>query len=225
MKRLILLACAPCVACPDSPAPLGPAVQILAPADGSTVTAGQGVELQALVSDPDDVPERLALAWSADGQEICPAAPPRPDGHGDCLWVAQSGGGAVQATVVDPGGRSASAALTLVVVEPNAAPTCVLHEPADGTTLGPADTVLLRGTVSDDGDSLTVAISSDLDGPLAEPTPDAEGDVEALLGPLSLGAHVLTLAASDPQGLACSASVGVEVLPVDTGPGDSDTGP
>ncbi len=210
-------------ACPaGEPANTGPSVSISSHADGALVDEGQGIELVAAVSDDQDVPERLQVSWSVDGQQQCRASSARPDGTSRCSWVAVVGGGAVEVLVEDSAGSSATASIALEVRAANLTPTCEITAPEDGVGLTPSDTLTLTATVLDD-DSPSVVVSSDQDGELGETTPDAEGAVSLEIGPLTVGAHSLTLLATDPQGASCSDSVGVVVGPEDTAAPEPDT--
>jgi hypothetical protein len=211
------------VACPEPPENQAPAFTITAPSPSSLVTAGHGVELVGVVDDPDDVPQSLTVTWSADGQVVCDAIVPQPDGRSICLWVAQLEGGSIEAVVTDPGGLSGSATLAIQVQAPNHEPSCSFDAPADGSFFGAAERFELQGTAADpDGDALSVVFSSSLDEELGQVEPDDHGAVLLEVGPLSVGEHTLTMTARDPRGAACVREIAVEIVLEDTAPPDTD---
>lgn len=228
--RSIVLTALVLTACPEADGPQAPAFTITSPSAGALVTEGYGVELVGMVDDADDVPETLRVSWTADGEPLCSDLVPLPDGSSTCLWVAQLGGGAVEAVVTDPGGLTGSATLEITVQRANETPGCTFDEPTDGATLDAADSVVLRGTVVDDDDSLEVVFTSSLDKELA--ALQGAGSVEASVESLSVGEHTLTMVATDPHGASCSVEIGVEVVstvedtapPPDTDTPDPDTG-
>lgn len=224
-RPLVLLATL-LVGCPGEPAAnQAPAITVTAPTGGAAVTADHGVELRGVASDPDTVPETLAVTWSADGQVVCDGLTPLPDGSTTCTWVATLGGGAIEVVVTDPDGLTGTAALTLVVQAENQLPTCAIGEPADGASLLVTDPVTLRGTATDpDDDSLSVVVVSSVDKELGSASVGADGVVEMDLGTLSEGEHTLTMTATDPHGARCEAAVEIEMVPEpDTAPPDPDT--
>lgn len=206
-------------ACPATPDDQAPAFTITAPSDGSLVTSGQGVVLVGVVDDPDHVPEDLRVTWSADGEPVCADLTPQPDGRSSCTWVAQLGGGAIEAVVSDPTGLSGSASLRLEVQAPNTEPSCSFDSPSSGSGFTPTDTITLQGTATDpDGDTLQVVFTSSLDEDLGSVQPDDSGAVELVVGPLSVGEHALTMTATDPSGSSCSGEVDIVVGLEDTAP-------
>ncbi len=91
------------------------------------------------------------------------------------------------------------------------APSCVLSiEPPESAAGEP---VLLLGSVSDDAsvfDALSVTLTSDLDGTLPL-TLEADGSFYTELTQLSVGAHTVSLTATDEAGNACTDDATVEV--------------
>jgi hypothetical protein len=210
------------LACWEDDGPQAPTVLIESPPDGAQVTEGHGVELLARVGDGDDLPETLVVDWSVDGEAVCAGLTPLPDGSSSCLWVAVLGGGHVLVEVADPSGQSASAELWLDVLAVNQPPTCTIASPESGTAIAATDTVTFQGIVEDPEDgALQVVVSSSIDAELGTPDPDEQGVVALELGPLSVGEHLITLAATDPGGASCSAEIQLEVLGEDTGLADT----
>ena len=97
---------------------------------------------------------------------------------------------------------------------PNTAPTCRITEPGGDSVLRSTEEVLLVGTASDpdqDAHTLTAVWQSDSDGVLGTVSPDTDGDIQLVTGPLSIGLHILRLTVTDEFDEACVASVSVRV--------------
>jgi myo-inositol-hexaphosphate 3-phosphohydrolase len=171
-----------------------PTVAVTAPASGTEYEPGAGIAFAATASDVEDGDLAAAIAWTSDLDGTL--------GTGSTLSVATLGSGThvVTAAVTDAGGKSASAAVTVVV---NATPTVTITAPADGATvLTDALPVLLQATAADaeDGDiGAGIRWTSSLDGPLG-----TGGSVPAILG---VGAHVVTATATDAGGKSAQATV------------------
>lgn len=90
----------------------------------------------------------------------------------------------------------------------NLAPTVLVTTPAPGTIIGIGDTVKLVGQVSDDRDpvsELGCRWLSSLDGELGVSVPLDSGLTQLVVGDLTAGQHLLTLEATDSEGLRGSA--------------------
>src|SRR5581483_568808 len=173
-----------------------PVVAIAAPADGTVVSPGDVVHLVATASDREDGP-LTAVRWSSDLDG--------PLGTGATLdtTALRSGTHVVTAAVADAAGRSATAAVTLIV---NAAPAIAIVAPAEGAVYAPGESIRLAATAHDleDGDAVAVAWTSDLAGALGTgPTLD--------VATLASGTHAITAVATDSGGKQASATVHVVV--------------
>jgi DNA-binding beta-propeller fold protein YncE len=95
------------------------------------------------------------------------------------------------------------------------APTVEITAPESGATATQGTAVTLAGSVADDKDpatTLAVTWSSSIDGTLSTSPPHADGSVVAVVTSLSIGTHVITLAATDSGGLTGSASITLTVV-------------
>ena len=105
---------------------------------------------------------------------------------------------------VDPHGGADSTTVQVTVYEPNAAPIATITEPSQDTTAIEGDTLTFVGTGQDAVDGpLTgsdLSWESDLDGPLG-----TGGTVS--VSTLSVGAHTVSLIATDSDGLADTAGL------------------
>ncbi len=98
-------------------------------------------------------------------------------------------------------------------------PTIEILSPESDAELLSGEPVTLRAAVSDAQDPLVmvaVTMTSDLDGELCVRAPGTTGLVECSPS-LSVGTHVLTFSASDPDGRSDEASVTVFAGETDTG--------
>src|SRR5207249_4578439 len=173
-----------------------PALLIGSPQDGATFVPGDVVPLTAMASDAEDGDLGTAISWtsSLDG----------PLGGGSMLNVdgLRSGTHVISAQVTDGGGKSAAAAITVIV---NAAPRLSIVTPASGLTVSPADAVSLVATATDveDGDlGGAIEWTSSLDGPLG-----AGAIVPGVM--LRSGIHTITAAVQDSGGRTAVAEVTV----------------
>jgi hypothetical protein len=172
-----------------------PGVVIHAPADGTSVPAGERVEFAASASDAEDGDLSATIAWTS--------SLVGPLGSGPTLTLDDLAVGShrVTAAVTDSGGRSGSAAVTVSVAGDNAAPALVITAPADGTTVSAGQAVGFAASASDaeDGDlSAAIAWTSSLAGPLGS-------GASLTLTNLAVGTHLVTASITDSGGLAASA--------------------
>jgi hypothetical protein len=106
----------------------------------------------------------------------------------------------------------------LLVRGPDQPPTCRIDGTPNGAAVEPGDSVLLQGAVWDDETEVTdllVSWTSDIDGDVAGPRPDALGMVDVTVPAPSLGRHVISLSATDGRDGTCEAT---RTLWVDTPP-------
>jgi len=179
-----------------------PGISITAPADGSTVVAGEAVGFSASASDGEEGDLSTAIVWTSD------LAGPLGSGASLTLTDLAVGTHVVTASVTDAGGLAGSAAVTVVVVEPaNTPPGVTMLSPANGTTVSAGTALVFSASADDpeDGDlSAAIAWSSSLSGPLGS-------GASLTLTSLSRGTHVVTAAVIDAGALVASATVTVTV--------------
>ncbi len=187
---------------PPPPSNTAPTLSIASPADGTTVSEGTPVSLQASATDTQDGDLAGLISWasSLDG----------PLGAGPNLSKTLSVGvHQITASVTDSGSLSASKSVGVTVTASgpgNTAPTLTITSPAPGTSVQEGTPVLLQASAADeqDGDlSSSIAWSSSLDGPL--------GSGASLSKTLSVGVHQISAEATDSGGLVAKQSLGVTV--------------
>lgn len=185
------------------------------PRDGEPLSAGALVELRARAYDRDSPSFALEAVIRADGQPLCPPAPPADDGAIACAAALPDGEVELTVELVDGWGRVAEDAV-LVEVAPNAPPSVALSATVQGAH-ETGYTVWLEGHARDpEGAPLAIGLRSSEDGPLGRPELDGGGAFSVAAG-LRPGAHTLTLEAADPLG--AFAVVEVELWLDAPGPG------
>lgn len=179
-----------------------PSVTIDSPADGSEVASGLEVTFSGSATDPEEGTlsgESLAWSSSLDGD--------LGTGASMSTAVLSLGAHTITLTATDGEGATGTAQIALTVVD--GPPVVEILEPSADTVTKVGDPVVLRGTATDHVDGAIAGDSlhwtSSLDGDLGT------GDSITAAG-LSLGDHVITLAARDSQGQEGTATVTVRVL-------------
>jgi hypothetical protein len=175
-----------------------PEVAVMGPAAASVFSPGDAVTLTATATDREDGDLAAAVAWTSDLAGDLGAGSPFT------TTALRSGTHTVTATVTDRGGKSARAALTLVV---NAAPTIAITVPPSGAVFPAGDEIHLAAAATDleDGDlAAAVTWTSDLAGTLG-----AGGSLVARA--LGVGTHVITAAVTDRGGRDARAEIALVV--------------
>src|SRR5205807_1439784 len=174
-----------------------PQLRIVAPSDGSAFVPGDVVRLQATATDAEDGDLSAQVTWvsSLDG----------PLGQGARVDATRlrSGTHTITASVVDRGGKTASAVLTVVVDAP---PVVRITGPADGVDSVPGAVLPFTATATDDEDgTLDAAIvwTSSVDGSL--------GSGALLRATLRSGRHTVTASVTDSAGRTTTAAITVVV--------------
>src|SRR6185295_11873990 len=175
-----------------------PSVTITGPAGDTVYSPGDTVVLTGTATDPEQTDLSAAIDWTSDLDGSL--------GTGASVSVStlQSGTHVITATIVDAGGKTDSATVSIVV---NGAPTVTITAPAPDSVYNAGDTVVLTGTALDpEQTDLSPAIdwSSDLDGPLGS-------GASMSVYTLRPGAHVITASVTDAGGKSDSATVSVTV--------------
>ncbi len=196
-----------------------PVVTITSPATGGTVFEGATVTLAGTATDPEDGPlSGAALAWTSSRDGAL--------GTGSPLAMAAltAGDHTLTLTARDSGGNTATASVLLRVLPQNQPPAVAITAPSSGTTVDSGTSVAFSGTATDPEDgALTgarLSWRSSLDGVLGTGSPFSTAA-------LSVGAHTITLTATDSGGRSASASIALTVrqAPVNVPPVARLTGP
>jgi hypothetical protein len=180
-----------------------PTATITQPASMQTVFQGTAVTFAGSGTDPEDgALTGMALSWtsSLDGAL----------GTGSPLSVSTLTAGDHTITLVarDSGGNSGTATVLVRVLPQNQAPTVSITAPTPGLSVAAGTMVTFAGTATDPEDGAlsgaSVRWSSSRDGALGTGT-------SLTTGSLSVGAHTITLTATDSGGRSGSASIAVTV--------------
>ncbi len=167
-----------------------PTLDLTSPVEGTSHTAGVVVDLVATASDSEDGDLTSVVEWSSDPDGVI--------GSGGSLGVTTLSVGVhtITAAVTDSGGRTASAARSITIVE-NEAPTVSITTPADGSFFFETAPISFAATATDpeDGDLTEQLVwTSDLDGEIGTGASFSRND-------LSVGTHVITAFVTDSLGL------------------------
>ena len=181
-----------------------PIVEISTPQDGDRFGEGRTVVLSGGASDQQDgMLSESSLEWTSSLRGAL--------GTGEELrWSSFAvGEHVITLTATDSDGNTAQASVLITIVA-NQGPSVAILTPADGAPLTEGDPIEFRGSASDpeDGSLFGAALvwTSDLDGPLAT-------DEYFVTSELSVGTHVVTLAATDRGGVTVTASITIEIAP------------
>ncbi|GEM_PF-1602961 len=193
------------------PANEPPECAIVAPEDTGVVAAGVANVFEGTASDPEDDAEALTFELSVAGAEVASGAVGE-----DGMWSAEVAGlvlGArtVNLTVRDSVGGECEASVQLTVSN---APAVTIENPTNNGTVNEGASETFIGSAVDPEDSepsLTYEWASDIDGVLGTGNAGTLGDIELEDVVLSEGTHVISLSATDTDGLTGRAEVTVSL--------------
>lgn len=195
-----------------------PSCAILAPADGELVVEGDSLLLSGSVADAEEPADALAVSWESDRDGTLWSGAADSSGQTSLSAGLSLGTHVLGLRATDEVGLSCSDTVVVTVGSP---PTVGIDAPADGSVYPEGEVVSLDAWVSDADDAvgdLVLSLESDVDGHLADPSPDGSGLVAWSSSSLSRGAHTLTLRVEDPAGFSASATLRVEIDGVPTAP-------
>ena len=188
-----------------------PTAAIVAPVAGGTYYSDQKITLEGVVGDAEDEAQDLLVWWESDlDGELDLDVEPSSDGTVSDASYLSEGEHFLTLGVLDSYGKSDSDDVIITVGPPNTPPSCAITAPASGAAGPEGETVIFEGQVSDPdipANWLEVSWTSDEDGDLGSSQPDSSGAVALPLDSLSVGTHVVTMAAMDEIGGDCSAFV------------------
>jgi subtilisin family serine protease len=178
-----------------------PTVNITAPSNNATVTAGRSITFTGSASDTQDGNLTSSIVWSSniDGNI----------GTGGSFSKSNLtiGTHTITASVTDSGGLPGSASITLNVVA-NAGPTVTINSPTNGSTVNQGASVSFSGSANDPEDgnvNASLVWSSSRDGQIGTGASFSTNS-------LSVGVHTITAQATDTLGKTGSASISLEVV-------------
>ena len=179
-----------------------PTLQVISPENGSVVSQGDLVSLQANANDNEEGDVSQTVAWSSNLDGAIGTG-----GQVDVAWLS-AGEHVITAVAVDGDGASVMTNVVVIVQPPtNTAPQISILAPMDNATIRYGQTLALQASSTDTEDgsrSAWIVWSSSLDGYLG-----TGASISADM--LSLGAHVITATVSDSGGLSSSATISVSV--------------
>lgn len=193
------------------PEDLPPSIEMSAVEAQVRYYAGEAVEFQGRVSDPEDGPGELIVRAASDlDGDLSLGLVVAADGSVSGSGTLSEGTHVIRFVVTDTGGSESEVVFNLDVGPANTAPSCIIVSPEDLSAAAAGSEVVVEGLVSDDDlpvDELVVTIESDIDGRLHDGPATSDGDVRLVIDALSTATHTLLLTASDELGAGCSASV------------------
>ncbi len=212
--------------CPDEEPPAAtnqvPVVRVFSPVSGVSIAHGDSLNLTGSCIDPDGAEDTQVAAWTSDiDGELASSSPDGAGNVSESAFGLSAGEHVITLTCTDSEGDSATDSRDQIFIQANTPPLVEIDEPDNGDSFTTDDIINMQITVRDDvtaAEALVVAVTSDLDGVLAdELTPDTEGNV---LVPVSLlqGAHILTVSASDDEEAVGTSNVSVTVTTTHVAP-------
>lgn len=180
-----------------------PTAMITMPSSMQTIFQGTSLTFAGTANDPEDgVLSGAALTWSSSLDGTL--------GTGSPLATTALSVGDHTVTLIarDSGGNSGTATIAVRVLPMNQAPTVTITAPATGATFTAGTMIAFTGTATDPEDgALTGAAvrwSSSIDGALGT-------GLSLTTASLSVGAHTISLVATDSGGRTSSASIALTV--------------
>ncbi|MEN0065812.1 MAG: MopE-related protein [Myxococcota bacterium] len=149
---LLAVGCPPAELPGFDPSNLAPSAAIQAPADGSTATSTQAVELVGVVVDPNGLQDIAGVFWrsSVDGELAdLDSAMVDVDGITRLSTNLTVGTHVVTLSVIDAVGSRAEDSIGIEIIPPDPIPRAVISQPENLQRIDPAEPVTLVGTVSD----------------------------------------------------------------------------
>ncbi len=202
-----------------------PAVSLIEPTDGSTYNEGDTVSFAATVEDGQDASTDLQVYWQSDLDGVVGES--TPDADGNVSFATNNlrvGNHLITVQVIDSDAESSDDSVSVGIADVLDAPTVAWVHPTPGEYGIEGDTfefVTVVADLQDELSSLVVTLTSDLDGTVCAPVPDAVG-AASCDAELSVGAHTLTASVWDADGNSAEADVYFEVIAADQIDDDED---
>jgi hypothetical protein len=179
-----------------------PTCAITAPETDSAGPEGETVTFEASVDDVDIPANQLMVSWASDKDG--PIGDSTPTSSGEVIFPVEGltvNTHVISMTVTDELGLDCAANVVYSVGTP---PTLTVTAPTDGSTLTHGDTVMFEATVDDNEDlpnEVALRWESDIDGEFSTDGADSAGEATVSISTLSAGDHVVTVTATDTDGL------------------------
>ena len=189
-----------------------PVCSITTPTTGSSGAEGSLILFTADVSDEDIPAHQLTVEWSSDKDGVLGISTPNSNGgvtfpYSDLTVQTH----VISLSVTDEVGSSC---VTDIVYTVGGAPQVTIFTPVNGEQYNDGDSIVFSAHVEDGEDqasSLDVNWSSDLDGVFSTMGPSSSGNIQYTNDTLSVGAHTITLLATDSDGLFSEAAVSISI--------------
>ena len=201
-----------------------PNCSITSPETGAKGGLGELVLFTATVSD-DDIPDHeLLVEWSSDKDGSLGFSTPNSSGgvtfpYSDLTVDTH----VISMTVSDEVGASC---VTDIVYTVGGAPQVTILSPVNGEVYNENASIIYSASITDEEDpasALSVSWFSDQDGVFSTQGPNSSGSVQFTDDFLSVGSHIITVSATDSDGLYAEASVSISVNGLPTAPSVSIT--
>lgn len=190
-----------------------PTVEIMAPADGDTVTSGIPLTFSANVEDGEDSAPLLGIQWKNETTGNVLSTTPA-SAIGVTTFTTSSlppGANTISLTVTDTSGLATTDVMGLTV---NLPPIVSLTLPSAGPVVTLGSPVLFHTNVADPEDApsqLYVDLSSSLSGSMASGFATAGGIFDYVAMNLQAGSHIVTATVTDTDGAQTTATVNITV--------------
>ncbi|MEQ1567691.1 MAG: MopE-related protein [Myxococcota bacterium] len=199
-----------------------PVVSISDPADGSTYSEVDRIDLVGVVADADGMDDIVSLVWSSDRMAEPLAtlddAPPDAAGFTHIARSLPPGNHAITLSVIDAGGLQALASIGISVSPQDVVPSADIAVPLPGATFDPGEEITLAGSASDPNqppETLTATWSYSVGGgpstEIASGAPNDSGSTTAIWTDAPVGELELRLVVTDDEGNAAEAQLVVVV--------------
>ena len=189
-----------------------PSAQIIRPQMTGVYYADQLITFEGVVSDAEDSISDLSAYWNSNVDGVLEQVDTTPDSSGNIQGYSSLSEGthAIELHVEDSTGKTNRESVIIEIGPPNSSPLCEIISPADGAAGPQGGTVEFEATVSDvdiSPEQLTVAWSSDKDGPIGSSIPTSDGNISFAYANLSVNPHTVTLMVTDEVGATCSTAI------------------
>lgn len=182
-----------------------PTAEISSPSATGAYDAHSPTLFEALVSDGEDSPDELTVAWTSDVDgDLGLATTPTSDGTVSGTGYLTAGTHTITLTVTDSTGRTGQDNVQ-IEVDVGQRPELDLLTPSSGDEVAEGDYVHFTATVSDDRtdpSDLSFEWESSIDGVFSTQGAASSGSVDFVYDKLSPGTHTITVRATDEDGMS-----------------------